>query len=98
MDNEKIVQLMNELSRLRYNWNGSSGDSYNSKVINKEGIDRVEQVIRQFLLDNRDNEFLELKGKISSLEAKVFMYEQIISKSNFAPMLYAEKIEKGESK
>lgn len=85
MDNEKIAQLMHELKSLTYNWR-SSGDSYNSKVINKEGVDRVEQVIRQFLLDNRDNENLELKGKIASLEAKVFMYEQIISKSNFAPM------------
>ena len=79
MDNEKINQLMYELKSLTYNWRSGS-DSYNSKVINKEGVDRVEQVIRQFLLDNHD-------GKLGQLEAKVFMYEQIIAKSNFAPML-----------
>lgn len=97
MDNEKISQLMHELKNLTYNWR-SSGDSYNSKVINKEGVDRVEQVIRQFLLDNRDNENIEFKGKIASLEAKVFMYEQIISKSNFSTMLHEEKKDKGETK
>lgn len=94
MDNEKIAQLMNELKGLTYNWR-SSGVSYNSKVINKDGVDRVEQVIRHFLLDNRDNENIELKGKIASLEAKVFMYEQIISKSNFAPMLDTQNHEEG---
>ena len=79
MNNEKISQLMFELKSLTYNWRSGS-DSYNSKVINKEGVDRVEQVIRQFMLDNHD-------GKLGQLEAKVFMYEQIIAKSNFAPML-----------
>jgi hypothetical protein len=98
MDNEKIAQLMHDLSRLTYNWRGSSGESYTNNVVNKAGVDRVEQVIRQFLLDNRDNENIEFKGTISSLEAKVFMYEQIISKSNFAPMLCTEKIEEGETK
>lgn len=86
MDNEKISQLMCELKSLTYNWRSGS-DSYNSKVINKEGIDRVEQVIRQFLLDNRDDESVKVKAEIASLEAKVFMYEQIIAKSNFAPMI-----------
>lgn len=88
MDNEKISELMHELKSLTYNWRSGS-DSYNSKVINKEGIDRVEQVIRQFLLDNHDE-------KLGQLEAKVFMYEQIISKSNFAPMLADHTNEKGQ--
>lgn len=35
-------------------------------------------------MDNRDE-------RIGVLEAKVFMYEQIISKSNFSPMLEDEK-------
>lgn len=86
MDNEKISRLMHDLKSLTYNWRSGS-DSYNSKVINKEGIDCVEKVIRQFLLDNRYDESVKVKAEIASLEAKVFMYEQIISKSNFAPML-----------
>lgn len=92
MNNEKITLLMNELKSLTYTW-WSSGNSYHSKVINKDGVNQVEQVIRQFLLDNRDSEFVEMKEKISTLEAKVFVYEQIISKSNFAPMLSEEKKE-----
>jgi len=83
MDNEKISQLMFELKKLTYNWT-SGGSSYTSLVINKEGVDRVEQVIRSFLLDNHDSE-------IGVLKAKVFMYEEIISKSNFAPMIYSGK-------
>lgn len=90
MDNEKISQLMYELKKLTYNWT-SSGSSYTSQVINKEGVDRVEQVIRGFLLDNRDDEFVKLKTEIAILESKVFMYEQLISKSNFAPMIYPGK-------
>lgn len=90
MDNEKVSQLMYELKKLTYNWT-SSGSSYTSKVINKEGVDRVEQVIRAFLLDNRDDEFIKLKTEIAMLESKVFMYEEIISKSNFAPMIYSGK-------
>lgn len=80
MDNEKIKQLMYSLKNLRYTRDSSVIGTYSSEVIEENNIDRVEQVIRQFLLDNHDE-------KIGQLEAKVFMYEQIISKSNFAPML-----------
>ena len=80
MDNEKISQLMISLRMLRYSGQYSTGGSYTREVIDKDNIDRVEQVIRQFLLDNHDD-------KLGQLEAKVFMYEQIIAKSNFAPML-----------
>lgn len=80
MDNEKIKQLMYSLKNLRYTRNSSVLGTYSSEVIDKDNIDRVEQVIRQFLLDNHD-------GKLGQLEAKVFMYEQIIAKSNFSPML-----------
>jgi hypothetical protein len=47
----------------------------------------IEQAIRAFLLENRDE-------KIGILEAKVFMYEEIISKSNFAPMIKTVKVKK----
>ena len=82
MKEEKIKDLLSSLFALRYNWKGES-DNYTSEVINKEGKSNVESIIRSFLLDNRDE-------KIGTLEAKVFMYEQIISKSNFAPMIKSE--------
>ena len=79
MNEDKLQELLRTLFSLKYNWKGSDS-SYTSEVVNKEGKLAVEQVIRQYLLDNRDE-------KLGVLEAKVFMYEQIISKSNFSPML-----------
>lgn len=79
MTEEKIQELLKSLFSLRYNWKGSS-DNYTSDVVSKEGRANVENVVRGFLLDNRDE-------KLGVLEAKVFMYEQIISKSNFSPMI-----------
>lgn len=86
MKEEKIQELLQCLFKLKYNWK-SSNDSYTSDVINKGSRGLVEEVLRKFLNDNHDE-------KLGVLEAKVFMYEQIISKSNFAPML--EKPEKPE--
>jgi len=79
MNENKIKELLDSLFNLKYNWKGDR-DSYTSEVVNKEGKSNVESIIRSFLLDNRDE-------KLGILEAKVFMYEQIISKSNFAPMI-----------
>jgi len=79
MKEEQIQELLKSLFALKYNWKSSS-DNYTSDVVNKEGQANVENVVRSFLLDNRDE-------KLGVLEAKVFMYEQIISKSNFAPMI-----------
>ena len=79
MNEQKIQDLLKTLFSLKYNWKSDSSN-YQSEVINKEGKLTVETIIREFLLNNRDE-------KQGILEAKVFMYEQIISKSNFAPML-----------
>jgi len=79
MKEEKIQELFKALYSLKYNWTSGSSN-YTSDVVNKEGKSNVENIIRSFLLDNRDE-------KLGVLEAKVFMYEQIISKSNFAPMI-----------
>ena len=49
-------------------------------VISRDQQDRVEQVIRQWALEQND-------ARLAALEAKCFAYEQIISKSNFAPMI-----------
>lgn len=58
-------------------YDGTMADAY---LIEKQGRLVFEQILRSYLLDNRDE-------KIGILEGKVFMYEQIISKSNFAPMI-----------
>ena len=79
MKEEKIKELLNSLFSLKYKWKGDMGN-YTSEVISKEHRNDVENIIRSFLLDNRDE-------KLGVLESKIFMYEQIISKSNFAPML-----------
>ena len=84
MKEKKIQELLDALFDLKYNWKGTGG-GYRSEVIHSDGKASVEAIIRAFLLDNRDE-------KQGVLEAKVFMYEQIISKSNFAPMLENNQI------
>ncbi len=49
MDKEKIKQLMYSLKNLRYTRESSVLGTVSSEVIEKNNIDRVEQVIRQFL-------------------------------------------------
>lgn len=85
MDESKLQELLKTLFSLKYNWKGDSSN-YTSDVVNKEGRLAVEQVIRQNLLDNRDE-------KLGVLEAKVFVYEEMINKSTFAPMLVTKEPE-----
>ena len=89
MSEEKIQELLKSLFLLKYNWK-SDRDNYTSDVINKEGKSNVENIIRSFLLDNRDE-------KLGVLEAKVFVYEEMIAKSTFAPMLVKEQKEVEET-
>ena len=86
MNEQKIQQLLDALFQLKYNWK-IDHSNYTSDVINKEGRQNVENIIRSFLLENRDEQF-------GILQAKVFMYEEIISKSNFAPMIKTVKTKK----
>lgn len=79
MTEEKIQKLLNELKGLTY-FTELLGRKERFSVIAREGYDKVENVIRQFLLDNHDGEYGEL-------QAKVYTYEKIIANSNFAPML-----------
>ena len=85
MEENKLQELLKTLFSLKYNWRGDSSN-YTSDVVNKEGRLAVEQVIRQNLLDNRDE-------KLGVLEAKVFVYEEMIAKSTFAPMLVTKEPE-----
>lgn len=79
MKEDQIQELLKALFKLQYDWS-SSGDRYKSDVINKEGRVNVEEIIRKFLNDNHDE-------KLGVLESKVFVYENIISNSNFAPII-----------
>ena len=90
MEELKIEALLESLFQLTYNWE-SSHSRYTSNVIAKEGKIVVEQIIRQFLLEHRDEQ-------LGILQAKVLMYEEIIAKSTFAPMLPKKEEETTESK
>lgn len=80
MNEESIRQLLNRLFDLKYR--SEYGSGYNLPVISKEHQTMVESVIRKWALDSHDS-------KVGTLEAKVFVYEQIISNSNFAPMIHS---------
>lgn len=79
LNEEDIQCLLRSIFNIKYDWT-SSGSRYTSDAIAKEARTLVEQSIRQFLLEKRD----KYQGE---LEAKVFVYEEIIKKSNFAPMI-----------
>jgi len=92
MKEESIQDFLNQLLAKSITKKYSS-DTYNTKIVDEQGRAIVESMFRQFLLDNRDETMRALETKLSVMEAKVFMYEQIISKSNFAPMLLADNKE-----
>lgn len=83
MTEEKIQELLNSLRELRYTCN-VLGKTEHFYIISSENFAIVENVVRQFMLDNHDSEKGELQGK-------VYAYEKIIANSNFAPMLNLEK-------
>lgn len=83
MKEDKIQELLQSIFKLKYNWKGSA-DNYTSDVVHKDGRLNIEEIIRKFLNENHDE-------KLGVLEAKVFVYENIISNSNFAPMIENKK-------
>lgn len=81
MKEEKIQKLLNDLFSKTFTKTWShSDDSYNEYAVEEQARTMVEDIIRNHLADDREE-------KIGVLEAKVFMYEEIIKKSTFAPML-----------
>lgn len=74
-----LEELLYELKSLKYT-STVLGSRSTFDVINKESFDRVEVLIRQYALDNHDEQ-------LGLLQAKVYAYEQIIANSNFAPMI-----------
>ena len=80
MEESKIQEFVSELCKLKITKKSYDGSNFDCTVIDRDGKIIVEEAMRNFLLDNRDDE-------IGILKAKVFAYEQIISNSNFAPII-----------
>lgn len=83
MSEEKINEFLREIFRKKIMRSYSGGSSYEVNIIEENGRAIIEAAFRNFMLDNRDE-------RIGTLEAKCFTYEQIISKSTFAPMINIE--------
>ncbi len=83
MNEELIQRLLTNLFDVKYR-----SENYNFDAIRSESRTVIEQIIRQHILDYRDE-------KLGILQAKVFVYEEMIAKSTFAPMLIPkeEKVE-----
>lgn len=84
MKTEKIENLVNELCEKQVDYVAYDGKKSQTNLIFKDNRTILEQIIRQHILDNRDE-------KIGNLEAKVFVYEEMIAKSTFAPMLIVKE-------
>lgn len=78
MRNNTVEVLVDKLSRLRY----KSSSSYSGEfpIINPEHMPLVRQVISETVLDQYDSE-------LGQLQAKVTIYEELISKSNFSVVI-----------
>jgi hypothetical protein len=75
-----VDDLLQDLKNLRTKKRYSDGSSYVIETIDSDNFGLVENLIREFLLDHHDSEIGEMQGKI-------FAYEEIIKKSNFAPFV-----------
>lgn len=75
-----VDDLLQELKSLEINKRCLDGSTYKSEVVSPDGFYLVEKLIRGFFLDQQDN-------KIGEMQGKIFAYEEIIKKSNFAPFV-----------
>ena len=73
-----LDDLLTQLKSLKYNCE-LFGKTEQLNVIQSSEFYQVENLIRQFALDNHDKQ-------LGVLEAKVYTYEQVIAKSTFAPL------------
>lgn len=85
MNNEQIETLINELCNETVKCKSYDGSTYDTTLIERNSKTILKNIIMQHVLTNRDEE-------LAMLKAKVFVYEEVISKSNFAPMLIKEEI------
>ena len=80
MNEATIRELLSRLFAMRYTSKSAAIGDYKLPVISENNRSEVENVIRQWALEFHDN-------RTGTLEAKCFVYEQIIRNSNFAPMI-----------
>lgn len=84
MSGEQIEKLVKELVKKEVDYKSYDGKMSKTSLIERGSGTILEQIIRQHILDNRDE-------KLGVLEAKVFVYEEMIAKSSFAPMLVVKE-------
>lgn len=92
MKAEQIEKLVKELVKKQVDFTSYKGEIYKVDLIQKGNESLLEQIIREHLLDNRDEDTIISQSKIGLLEAKVKFYEEIISKSTFAPLIEKAEI------
>lgn len=67
------------------------GETYMNFVIDPDGFNIVEDIIRDFLLEHEKTAeketMFDFDSKIGEMQGKIFAYEEIIKKSNFAPFV-----------
>lgn len=81
MKEKKIQELLDNIFSKKFTKKYNHSDSsYSVFAVEEDARFMIEDIIRNFLKENREE-------ALGTLEAKVFMYEQIIAKSNFGPML-----------
>lgn len=86
MESIKIEKLIKELVSKKVKYKSYDGTMSETTLIERNNETILEQIIRTHLLDDRDE-------RLGTLEAKVKFYEEMISKSTFAPMLVKEEKE-----
>lgn len=86
MNGQQIEKLVKELCNKKVKYKSYDGSMSETTLIERNNETVLEQIIRQHILDNRDE-------KLGVLEAKVFVYEEMIAKSTFAPMLVEKEVE-----
>ncbi len=86
MNAQQIEKLIKELCNKKVKYKSYDGSISETTLIERNNETVLEQIIRQHILDNRDE-------KLGALEAKVFFYEEMINKSTFAPMLVTKEPE-----
>ena len=86
MNAQQIEKLVKELCNKKVKYKSYDGSMSETTLIERNNETVLEQIIRQHILENRDE-------KLGVLEAKVFVYEEMIAKSTFAPMLVEKEVE-----
>jgi predicted S18 family serine protease len=85
MNSEKIEKLVKELCEKRVKYKSYDSSIHDTNLIQTGNETILEQIIRSHVLDARDE-------RLGQLEAKVFVYEEMIAKSSFAPMLIEKDV------